>query len=160
MDCLRECEDREASLTLTTCVNVRISSTIIHRLSDINSWLIRQLVLPTVGWLVKILVESRELITSQDPCWSRSLLTVENWFPHQQTSLDRRLHQTEVTPRDWTTTMGHVSWRVSNWGVCKNGRAAGVTPKIWELKGENKGGEFFFFCLILSSRIFFVPFLF
>ena len=39
---LCECEDRGASLTLTTFVNFQILSTIIHRVSVINSWLIRR----------------------------------------------------------------------------------------------------------------------
>ena len=41
--CLCECEDRGASPTLTTFANFQILSTIVHRLSTINSWLIRRL---------------------------------------------------------------------------------------------------------------------
>jgi hypothetical protein len=38
--CLCTCEDRGASPSLTVFVNFQILSTIIHRLSSINSWLI------------------------------------------------------------------------------------------------------------------------
>ena len=40
VDCLCTCEDRGASPALTVFVNFQILSTIIHRLSSINSWLI------------------------------------------------------------------------------------------------------------------------
>jgi hypothetical protein len=40
LDCLRACEDRASSPTLTVFVNFQTLSTIINRPSSINSWLI------------------------------------------------------------------------------------------------------------------------
>ena len=50
--CLCVCEDRGASPTLTAFVNFQILSTIIHRLSSINSWLITQWSDQQSSWLI------------------------------------------------------------------------------------------------------------